>query len=282
MLRRLASLTVAAATATCLLAAPASAAQGGHNEHDGHNGHDGHDGPGYYLALGDSLAYGYQPTQVTGQGYVDQLYPQLRTRDHRPLALANLGCPGETSTSMITGGVCGTGAQLDAAVAFLGSHRVSLVTLDIGANDVDRCATPAGLDQACVLQGLATLADNTERIAARLRGAAPHTTIVAMNYYDPFLASYLTGPAGQQVAAQSLLLSKVFNALLVATFRAHGFRIADVAGAFGTDDFPADVATICQLTWMCAPAPVGPDIHANQQGYAVIAQAFLKQIPNPL
>jgi lysophospholipase L1-like esterase len=269
MLRRLASLTIAAAAATCLLAAPASAAQSGHN---------GHDEPSYYLALGDSLAYGYQPTQVTAQGYVDQLYPTLRSRDHR-LALKNLGCPGETSASMLAGGVCGTGAQLDAAVAFLRSHRVSLITLDIGANDVDRCATATGLDQTCILQGLAGLATNTERIASRLRAAAPHTTIVAMNYYDPFLASYLTGPAGQQVAQQSLLVSTVFNGLLVATFRAHGFRIADVAGAFGTDDFPADVTRICAWTWMCAPAPLGPDIHANQQGYAVIAQAFLKQIP---
>jgi hypothetical protein len=25
---------------------------------------------------------------------------------------------------------------------------------------------------------------------------------------------------------------------------------------------------------MCAPAPLGPDIHANQAGYEVIAQTF--------
>jgi lysophospholipase L1-like esterase len=272
MLRRLASLAVAAATATCLFAAPASAAQ------SSRGGHDDDRGPSYYLALGDSLAYGYQPTQVTGQGYVDQLYATLHARDHR-LALKNLGCPGETSTSMLTGGVCGTGAQLDAALAFLRDHQVGLVTLDIGANDVDGCVTATGLDQACVLRGMATVASNTDRIAARLRAAAPHATIVAMTYYDPFLASYLTGPDGQQLAQQSLLINKVFDALLSATFRAHGFRVADVAAAFDTNDFPADVTNICEWTWMCAPPPLGPDIHANQQGYAVIAQAFLSQIP---
>jgi lysophospholipase L1-like esterase len=272
MFRRLASLTVAAATAACLFAAPASAAAGRHDDHNA---------PSYYLALGDSLAYGYQPTQVTGQGYVDQLYATLHARDRR-LALKNLGCPGETSTSMVAGGVCGSGAQLDAAVAFLRTHQVSLVTLDIGANDVDACVTATGLDQACVLQGLATLATNVDRIAGRVHAAAPHATVVAMNYYDPFLASYLTGPAGQELAQQSLLISKVFNALLVQTFRAYGFRVADVAAAFHTDDFPADVTNVCEWTWMCAPAPLGPDIHANQQGYAVIAQAFLSQIPNHL
>ena len=37
---------------------------------------------------------------------------------------------------------------------------------------------------------------------------------------------------------------------------------------------PVAVAEICRLTWMCAPAPAGPDIHANRAGYGVIAQAF--------
>ncbi|HUH80894.1 MAG TPA: hypothetical protein VLZ06_06165 [Solirubrobacteraceae bacterium] len=39
---------------------------------------------------------------------------------------------------------------------------------------------------------------------------------------------------------------------------------------------PVAVAEVCRLTWMCAPAPVGPNIHANPTGYHVIAQAFLK------
>jgi hypothetical protein len=41
---------------------------------------------------------------------------------------------------------------------------------------------------------------------------------------------------------------------------------------------PLDVAVICQLTWMCAPARVGPNIHPNQLGYAVIAHAFLAKL----
>ena len=41
---------------------------------------------------------------------------------------------------------------------------------------------------------------------------------------------------------------------------------------------PLNVARICQWTWMCAPAPVGPNIHANDAGYAVMAQAFEAKI----
>ena len=41
---------------------------------------------------------------------------------------------------------------------------------------------------------------------------------------------------------------------------------------------PLDVVRICQWTWMCAPAPVGPNIHANAKGYAVMAKAFRKAL----
>jgi hypothetical protein len=37
---------------------------------------------------------------------------------------------------------------------------------------------------------------------------------------------------------------------------------------------PLNVAVICQLTYMCVPPPVGPNIHANRIGYSVIAATF--------
>jgi hypothetical protein len=42
---------------------------------------------------------------------------------------------------------------------------------------------------------------------------------------------------------------------------------------------PLNVARICQWTWMCAPAPVGPNIHANAAGYRQLAAAFERVIP---
>lgn len=247
----------------------------------------------YYLALGDSLAYGYQPTHVTGQGYVDDLYAKLHATDPN-LALSNLGCPGETSGSMLTGGVCpytGFSNQMDAAIAFLRSHpvRVKLITIDIGANDVDGCLAGGSIDQTCINDGLKSIARNLARIMIRLRLAAPLARIVGMNYYDPFLATYLSGPTGPALAQQSLALGDKLNSELAALYHLVGARVADVAGAFSTDDFttmvplaagvtvPLDVARICQWTWMCT-VPPGPDIHANQAGYAVLAQAFEDQL----
>src|SRR6202042_3187861 len=101
----------------------------------------------YYLALGDSLSQGVHPNPSgvalrPRHGYADQLYAMLRS--HQPgLRLVKLGCPGEPTVTMIHGGICSyrRGSQLAAAVSFLRAHRsrISLVTLDIGANDPDSC-----------------------------------------------------------------------------------------------------------------------------------------------
>jgi hypothetical protein len=76
------------------------------------------------------------------------------------------------------------------------------------------------------------------------------------------------------------------NALLRGIFVASGDGVADIETAFSSNDFtttvdlpgagtvPLNVARICMWTWVCAPAPLGPDNHANADGYAVIARAF--------
>jgi len=56
-----------------------------------------------YLALGTSLAVGFQPGPgETAKGYVDDLWRSMGEQIPG-LALRNVGCPGETSRSMITG-----------------------------------------------------------------------------------------------------------------------------------------------------------------------------------
>jgi lysophospholipase L1-like esterase len=247
----------------------------------------------YYLALGDSLAQGVQPNStgqsvVTDQGYVDDLY-SLYSRVVPNLKLAKLGCPGETTTSMIKGGVCTypLGSQLAQALAFLQTHRVVLVTIDIGANNVDGCLASGTPDLACIGGGLSSIGTDLPQIMGAIKANAPGIPVVGMNYYDPFLAEWLLGPAGQTVATESLGLAGTLNGTLDSIYGAFGDRVADVARAFLTNDttpflftgVPIDVIVICALTWMCAPSPVGPNIHANAAGYAVIAGAFAKQVP---
>jgi lysophospholipase L1-like esterase len=267
--------------------------------------------PEYYLSLGDSLSVGDQPnaqgvTLPTDQGYADQLYAALRAHD-RDLRLAKLGCPGETTATLNDGGICGyqgdqrysltadKGSQLAAALAFLRAHRghVPLITIDIGANDLNGCITLGSISAvaACAQPAIQTAAQNLAVTLAALRAADPHATIVGMSYYLPELAAWLTGPSGQAFAEGSVQLVTALNAALATAYNTVHAPVADVFDAFKTTDFtdpvtvgglgtlPENVALICEWTWECAAPPVGPNEHANAAGYAVIAKAFLAVLP---
>ena len=242
-------------------------------------------GPVYYVALGDSLAAGAQPARSgelnglhaangTNRGYVDDLYADERATVPN-LQLRNFGCGGETTQTMITGGPffdvrCGykTSPQLGQAVAFLQAHRgqIAFITIDIGGNDL----ISGG--------GVPAIVANLPVILDRLREAAgPDVPIAGMNYYDPFLAP-LWFSAHDLTALQADVTSDVaVDGLFDSLYAAAGDPDADILTAFSTadltiqpDGLPLNIARICQWTWMCA---VG-DIHANDAGYAVIAEAF--------
>jgi lysophospholipase L1-like esterase len=275
-----------ALTAACALAciAPASAIASSHS---------------YYLALGDSLARGAQPnaagqTVPTNQGYADLLFAAEK-RHIQGLRLKKLGCLGETTATMMHGGIChySAGNQLAAAVQFMHRHRIAFITLDIGANDVDGCLTATlQINASCLNAGLTAIGTNAPQIVGALRKAAGRKAkIAAMTYYDPFLALYLTGATGQVLASASVPLAQQVNNELSAAFHTGHLRIAGVARAFDTytpfatttnvtalGTVPLAVAKICELTWMCAAAPRGPNIHADAAGYRKIAAAFKRAL----
>jgi lysophospholipase L1-like esterase len=279
---------LAIAAATAVTAAAVTACSGGSNG-----------GPAsYYVALGDSLSQGVQPNSAgnsveTGQGYPDQIYAVLH-RSRPALEMVQLGCPGETTKTMIHGGICHYpgGSQLAAAVAFLRTHRghTFLVTLDIGANDAETCGSWASLGRtvSCVGSTMQA-ATNLTAILASLRAAAGSgVRIVGMSYYLPALAEWRNGMVGHGVAWLSEQLAVSYNDLLKQAYAKAGIQVADVFGAFDTTDFgdqskvpgigtvPRNVALICQWTWECTAPPRGPNQHANPAGYGVMAQAFLR------
>jgi lysophospholipase L1-like esterase len=155
------------------------------------------------------------------------------------------------------------------------------------------CVSATGADLTCIQQSLTTLATNLTTITTRLHQADPTvaTRVIGLNYYDPLLADWLQGPDGQQLATQSVDLVTQFNQILANAYTQAGYRIADVASAFqitafnptvtvpGIGDVPTNVATVCQLTWICTPAPIGPNIHPNATGYSVIANTVEAQLP---
>ena len=217
----------------------------------------------YYLSVGTSLSVGVQPngsgvTLPTDDGYPNVLFSSIRPAfeavGNRELRLVKLGCPGETLDTFANGGSClyFEGSQLDAAVDFLADNigNVHLVTIDMGANDFRN----AGCIDTAV------------------------DAVVGMNYYNPYLSSWLEGEAGQELAVDAAQAVALLNGVLDTTYETAGMPVADVGLAFASDDFttmvasaqpapndmlPLNVSNICEFTYMCDPEPRGPDIHAN-------------------
>ena len=255
----------------------------------------GHHQKRYYLSLGDSLSTGVQPIGPedfqfrTDEGYSDQL-GELAREWLPGLTVVKLGYPGESTTTMLDGSLFAYphGNQLSEAVAFLRRHRdeVAFVTLDIGFNDFPT------RDLAGIAPGLEAVGRNLPGISSSLREAAgPDTPIAGMTIYDPFLAGWVSGPDGQDLARASVYEGVLpINAGLTAIYAAAGLAVADVEGAFATSDFetmvpldgfgfvPVNVARIHEWTWAGWPPPLGPDPHANARGYRAIAEAFARVV----
>ena len=264
----------------------------------------------YYVSLGTSLSVGVVPDPSgillpTDDGYADELYDRIKPgfeaagAEPRELRLVKLGCPGETLKKMAEGGSCPylAGSQLEAAVDFLDDNadKVHLLTIDIGGNDFrDADCIDTTVDLTCATDVSAQIATDLAAVLAALNNAAdPATTIVGMNYYNPYLSSWLDDAAGQTLAVEAAQAVSIVTDILGTTFDTAGVPLADVAAAFQSDDFvtivsyplpapndqlPVNVANICDFTYMCDTV-LGPDIHANRAGYRLIADTLAAMLP---
>lgn len=273
-----------AALWTSALVAPAASATGDHHGH--------WHAPTRYLALGDSVPFGFQPTAVNpdygnAENFVG--YPEVLA-SHRRLRLANASCPGETTASMIdvtaqSNGcsnsldppfvgyrtvfplhVAYSGSQLDYAVSYLRWYRrTRLVSLTIGANDMFVCQRTT-FDQ-CTGADFAVMTAQVEKnvgfILSTLRHRAHYWNQIAIvsyystNYHDPVV----TGAVG------------ALNAALARAAEANGAVVADGFGAVGQAAAVEDGDT-CAAGLLIALPKGGCDVHPTLAGHQVLAGAL--------
>lgn len=250
---------------------------------------------GGYLALGDSVAFGFDPLvrdlseAENFIGYPEALAALLK------MDVANASCPGEASGGFISlksplDNGCrdfrfGTPqsppfplhekyktAQLDFAVKFLRQHRETrLVTIDLGGNDVFVLQRTCQGDPTCVFSGvpqlLQTLGANLGEIYRRIRVDAGYRgQIVALTYY----AFDYTNTSEVQVIA-------AVNSVIEAATVAAGGQVASGFAAFlaasaaaGAPLKPCAAGLLIRL-----PAPtLTCDIHPSPAGRDVLARAI--------
>jgi lysophospholipase L1-like esterase len=252
--------------------------------------------PTYYVSVGDSYSIGYQPGVGATTGYAG--YVAKKTH----LMLANFGCGGATTTSIIDSVGCPdiwphtagvhlypTTTQAAAAEAFITAHRghIGLITVSIGGNDVTACAAQAN-PIPCVGTAVTNIEKNVTTLATDLRAAAgPKVPLIGLTYPDMFLGVYVypTQPATAPrlaLASESVVAFKsLINPALGKAYAAAGGAFVDVTAATGAytpltttvtvapyGTIPQAVARVCTLTWYCQ---VG-NIHATNSGYALIGK----------
>lgn len=260
-----------------------------------------------YLSLGTSLAAGTLADSA-GEGidfsdvsYTDQLYQRVKGRIAADLTHVKLGCPGETTDRMLGAEVSNcassyvTGTQLGDALATLAEGNVVLITIDIGANDVTRALDFCGFtNPTCISAEIQRIAGEVAQITGALRVVGGYTgPIVAMNYYNPFVAAsigFFSGVQGQQtpdpnLAFMSGVLAQAFNGALGQAYAATGVHVADVYTAFRAGEFidqsPMNgtfdnVDVLCKLSYMCPEdSEAKANRHLNAQGYRVVAKTFI-------
>ena len=266
--------------------------------------------PGVYISLGTSLAAGTSVDSsgnslaFTDRSYTDQLYERLSKRSD--LSHVKLGCPGET-TDQLLGGVnaagspsnCAalyaTGSQIGDALATTASSNVTLITIDIGANDILQAQVVCAGDPVCITAAIPGILGNVGGIMGTLRAAGYDGLIVAMNYYNPQIAAGIgfypgtAGPLAPDPAFAGLTdaLTVGFNDGLAQVYGAFGVPVANVYRAFNAGDFGDDspangvwdnIDVVCRATFMCPTNGYTSDIHPTPRGYGLIAKTIANTI----
>jgi hypothetical protein len=241
-----------------------------------------------YLALGDSLAFGYSPLISPANAadfiaYPDRVSVALRDR------LTNAACPGETSSHFVdlagSDNNCGlwranfalhasyATSQLAFADAFLQAHpKTVVVSLDIGPNDAQALANACGgLTQVgCIQAGLpgmlATLSANLDTIYGHIRNLDGYhhklvaVTIYSTNYADQ-LTTYVVSLVNEVVADRTLAWGGIV---------ADGFGSFAAASAASGGD-----ACAAGLLIPVASAPLTCDSHPSPLGRDLLARAIV-------
>lgn len=251
---------------------------------------------GTYLALGDSVAFGYVPPQaVPAPNYYDPSsfvgYPEDVARALH-LRVSNASCPGETTASFLVPGAPSNGCenspvssvgyrseyplhvqyrgtQMQYALQYLATHRhTRLVTIDIGANDVflcqettaDACASTPEFD--AVLQEIGA---NLTTIYTLIRDVARyHGLLVALTYYS---TSYSNPPSAQEAGLEAL------DSVIASVTQKFGGKVADGFAAFEGPS-AAFGGSACAAGLLIKLPDGTCDVHPSPAGHLLLAQAI--------
>ncbi len=261
---------------------------------------DGANNSNGYLALGDSVPFGY----FEGAGY-EYYYPQnfVSYADYDALTsslnLANASCPGETTSSFLSAVAPDNGCreyrglfplhvpyasihstQYAYATGFLRLNpSTPLVTIMLGADDLLLLQQECNNDPTCIENGapqvFATAEANMAQILAGLRATGYAGPIVIVNYYSNDYSNHFN----------TELIARL-NQAITAPASQFGATVADVFTAFedlASNQFAMGNTCVAGLLAAANPQTSPPtcDVHPSQVGHKVIASVIANLPQSP-
>jgi lysophospholipase L1-like esterase len=248
-----------------------------------HAGTDGTQSQGFsYLALGDSVPFGFSPllNPADADNFIG--YPEV-VADRLHLQDVNATCPGEATGGFLsltgTDNVCRpyraavplhvnySGTQMAFAIAYLKSHpKTRLVTLTLGANDLFRwqkdCAVSAttGTCPLGFFGVLGVMRTNLNTIFSELRGAGYTGLIVAVTYYA--------------LDYRDTSIGVLLNAQMIAAATSHGAFVASGLEAWRATATAAGGSS-CVAGLLIRTSPTECDVHPTPLGRDLLAGAVI-------
>jgi len=238
-----------------------------------------------YLALGDSVPFGWSDALADAEvpqrffGYPKYLAGMVE------LPLLDAACPSEASGSLISADapddgcrayreehalhVSYDGTQLAYALEVAATHpRLGLVTLQVGANDLQLLVKGCGGAPECILGGveatLAATANNVASIVMALRMSGYGGQVVVVDYYNPSTdpqQGMLIGALDQALQAAAGAVGADFVDLYA--------RFAQAAAEAGGD--PCATGLIAKVDGQC-------EIHPSRAGHRLIARLIAEVV----
>jgi lysophospholipase L1-like esterase len=263
--------------------------------------------PSQYLALGDSLAFGFNPLVQPPDLFKYIGYPKIVAGILR-LQLSNASCPGETTSTFIETSTTpsdyypdfycvpsqnqvfvpsnngetqltyfvpyhGAPDQLDYATTFLKANpNTKLVTIDIGLNDIGlveiNCASTPQDCESELTAALTTLAQNLAQIFSGLRATGYQGPIIAV---DAFSFNYSDPVQSGAISAYNTAMEQAASPFDVTVADLYPL-FEHLAAPFGGDTCAAGV--LVKLSGGTC------DTHPNLLGQAFIASAVIQVLPH--
>lgn len=244
---------------------------------------DGHDRARGYIALGDSVTFGFSPL-LADPWIPEQFvgYPEIiGRRTGRPVT--NLGCPGQTAQALVSLTAIDNGCfdaraqaseagfsllhadypgtQLAAALTAVRSATPpSLISVQGGGNEVVICELSGVPDpQQCMNDYMPRVSASLRRVVNQLRGAGYRGRIVLVSYY---LVPGLEAPLRR------------LNETIARTARAEDVAFADASARF--DAYARDHGgDLCAAGLLIALPDGSCDLHPTRTGQDLFADSVL-------